>query len=178
MPPLNGPSFRIEGGGEALPTNDRPRVLNQQKSSREQKRGSDYRLEDQIGFLLRCAHQRATEIFQGTIGELKLTPPQAAILVTLLQKKELNHTELARIVAMDMATLLGVLNRLRQRRLLNVKKNNQDGRSKLIRLSPKGELLARKFVRVGPVISEKTLAVLSKNDRGEVLRLLRQLAGC
>ena len=33
-----------------------------------------YRIEEQVGYLLRRAHQRATAIFQVTIGDANITP--------------------------------------------------------------------------------------------------------
>ncbi len=43
----------------------------------------DYVLEDQVGHLLRRAHQRHTSIFQEHIGDSQLTPLQFAALVKL-----------------------------------------------------------------------------------------------
>ena len=43
-------------------------------------RAAVYRLEDQVGFLLRCAHQRATEIFSAVMGRFAVTPTQFAAL--------------------------------------------------------------------------------------------------
>ena len=48
----------------------------------------DYRLEAQIGHLLRRAHQRATAIFQTEIGDGNVTPTQFAALVRLLEEGE------------------------------------------------------------------------------------------
>ena len=46
--------------------------------------GSDYILEDQVGHLLRRAHQRATAIFLEVLGEaFQITPTQYAALVKL-----------------------------------------------------------------------------------------------
>ena len=43
----------------------------------------DYVLDDQVGHLLRRAHQRHTSIFQEHIGDSQLTPLQFAALVKL-----------------------------------------------------------------------------------------------
>ena len=42
-----------------------------------------YRIEEQIGYLLRRAHQRASAIFQVTIGDPNITPTQYSSLVKL-----------------------------------------------------------------------------------------------
>src|SRR3546814_17322501 len=71
----------------------------------------DYRLDQQIGFLLRRAHQHASEVFQSKIGNRNLTPQQFSVLVTLLERREIAQTRLGGLVAMDPATVLGVVQR-------------------------------------------------------------------
>nr|MBP7066232.1 hypothetical protein [Ferrovibrio sp.] len=48
-----------------------------------------YVLEEQIGHLIRRAHQRATAIFMGSIGDTQVTPTQYAALVKLYEAGEL-----------------------------------------------------------------------------------------
>ena len=43
----------------------------------------DYRLEEQVGFLMRRAHQRHTAIFAARIGPHQLTPTQFATLAKI-----------------------------------------------------------------------------------------------
>ena len=43
-------------------------------------RAAAYVLEDQVGFLLRCAHQRASEDFNAVMGRFSVTPTQFAAL--------------------------------------------------------------------------------------------------
>ena len=63
--------------------------------------GEDYRLERQIGFLLRRAHQVASDVFQAQIGARNLTPQQFSVLVTLLRNRELGQTKLGEIVGLS-----------------------------------------------------------------------------
>ena len=46
-------------------------------------RAAAYVLENQIGFLLRCAHQRASEDFNAVMGRFAVTPTQFAALAKL-----------------------------------------------------------------------------------------------
>ena len=50
-----------------------------------------YRIEDQVGYLLRRAHQRASAIFQTTIGDPNITPTQYSSMVKLHEYTELKH---------------------------------------------------------------------------------------
>ena len=62
-----------------------------------------YVLEDQIGHMLRRAHQRASAIFQEIMTE-RLTPPQFAALVKIRDFGTVSQNRLGRSVAMDPAT--------------------------------------------------------------------------
>lgn len=136
---------------------------------------SDYRLDRQIGFLLRRAHQYASEVFQAKIGARNLTPQQFSVLVTLLEQREIAQTKLGDLVAMDPATVLGVVQRLAQRGLVAVRTDPADGRRRLVQLTHDGHELARELVAIGPEISNETLAGLSEKEQRELLRLLDRL---
>ena len=135
----------------------------------------DYRLDQQIGFLLRRAHQYASEVFQSKIGNRNLTPQQFSVLVTLLEQRELAQTRLGVMVAMDPATVLGVVQRLAQRGLVAVRTDPDDGRRRLVQLTHDGHELARELVAIGPAISSETLEGLDEAERRDLLRLLDRL---
>jgi len=135
----------------------------------------DYRLDRQIGFLLRRAHQYATEVFQARIGARNLTPQQFSVLVTLLDQREVAQTKLGGLVAMDPATVLGVVQRLAQRGLVAVRTDPDDGRRRLVQLTRDGHEAARELVALGPAISEETLSGLSESEQRDLLRLLDRL---
>ena len=71
-----------------------------------------YRLEEQVGHLLRRAHQRHAAIFQDGIGDLQLTPMQFAALVKIRDLGKVSQNQLGRLTAMDPATTQGVIQRL------------------------------------------------------------------
>ena len=78
---------------------------------------TDYVLEDQIGHLLRRAHQRASAIFMARFAALQLTPTQYAALVKIRDEGEVSQNRLGRLTAMDPATMKGVIERLERRGL-------------------------------------------------------------
>ena len=77
----------------------------------------EYRLQDQIGFVLRKAHQRHVAIFAAHIADL--TPPQFAALAKLRDVGETSQNQLGQLIAMDAATVKGVIDRLKARGWLN-----------------------------------------------------------
>lgn len=135
----------------------------------------DYRLEEQVGFLLRRAHQFATDVFNGQVGEAGITPTQFSALVKLLDCGEMSQTALGEATAMDPATILGVVQRLAARDLFAVRADPADGRRRLIQLTRPGYALAKRLRAIGPHISEMTLVGLSARDRKTLLRLLVHL---
>lgn len=134
-----------------------------------------YRLERQIGFLLRRAHQYASDVFQARMGARNITPQQFSVLVTLLRNRELGQTKLGEAVAMDPATVLGVVQRLAQRGLVAVRTDPADGRRRLVQLTRDGHELAGELVGIGPAISGEILADLDVEEQRDLLRLLDRL---
>ena len=78
-----------------------------------------YRLQEQVGFILRKAHQRHVAIFASRIGDL--TPPQFAALARLREAGDTSQNQLGALVAMDAATIKGVIDRLKARGLVGVR---------------------------------------------------------
>ena len=145
--------------------------------SRRERTGAaaPYRLEDQVGHLLRRAHQRATAIFQATIGDKRITPTQYAALVKLHDEGELSQNLLGRLTAMDPATIQGVTRRLKARRLVAVRPDPNDRRRSLLRLSEPGIGLIEALIPNGPAVSAATLDPLSPADRKTFLALLKRI---
>jgi DNA-binding MarR family transcriptional regulator len=134
-----------------------------------------YRLEDQVGHLLRRAHQRATAVFVARIQDAQITPTQFAALVKLADAGELSQNHLGRLTAMDPATIQGVTRRLKARGLIAGRADPQDGRRVLLRLSAKGARLTQDLIPQGVDVSEDVLAPLSGKERKQFLRLLNRL---
>ncbi len=134
---------------------------------------TDYRLEDQVGFVLRRVNQRHLAIFSHMIPEL--TPTQFAALAKLVEIGDASQNELGRLTAMDAATIKGVVDRLRKRGLVSAKPNPDDTRRIFLSPSPEGVGLYKRVVTTALRISEKTLTQLKPDERKEFLRLLGKL---
>lgn len=134
-----------------------------------------YRLEEQIGFLLRKAHQRATAIFQATIGDPTITPTQFSALAKLLDAGDLSQNHLGRLIAMDPATIQGVIRRLAARRLIAQKPDRSDKRRTRLTLTPTGRALIAELRKNGAAVSTRTLAPLGPAEQKALLALLARL---
>jgi DNA-binding MarR family transcriptional regulator len=137
---------------------------------------STYALEDQVGHLLRRAHQRHASIFQDGIGQAALTPMQWAALVTLVRDGQASQNQLGRLTAMDPATVQGVVRRLRARGLITRAPDPSDRRASLLTPTPAGVALVEATLPAAVAISDATLAPLSPADRQIFLKLLQRMA--
>jgi len=133
-----------------------------------------YVLDEQIGFLLRLATQRHLAIFTRHMPG-SLTPTQFAALIRLYQLGPCSQNLLGRRSAMDAATVKGVIDRLRQRGLIEDEADENDGRLTVIHLTPKGRALVADAVFAAETITAETLHPLSPREQTSLLELLAKL---
>jgi MarR family transcriptional regulator, lower aerobic nicotinate degradation pathway regulator len=134
-----------------------------------------YVLEDQIGFRLRKAHQRASEIFNEVMGSFAVTPTQFAALAKLDEVGPVAQSQLGRLVAMDPATIFGVVGRLMKRGLIEQRVAEKDARVTLVTLTVEGRRAAGRMKAVAEEVSRRTLAPLSRKEAETLLRLMAKL---
>ncbi|WP_169542788.1 MarR family winged helix-turn-helix transcriptional regulator [Sneathiella aquimaris] len=148
----------------------------EKRTSSEEDTSHEYRVEAQIGHLLRRAHQRASSIFQSHFGDVQLTPTQFAALAKLKDEKELSQNHLGRLTAMDPATIQGVTRRLIDRGLVQTRADDNDKRRMLLRLTEEGERLTDSLFDTAALVTRKTLASLNDEEQRKILELLSKLA--
>ena len=133
-----------------------------------------YRVDDQIGFILRKANQRHVAIFASRIADL--TPPQFAALAKLHDVGETSQNQLGTLIAMDAATVKGVIDRLKARGLVELSKHEVDKRRLLVNLTVEGREAVERLIPLARGITEETLAPLSAKEAATFMRLLAKLA--
>ena len=134
-----------------------------------------YRIEEQIGYLLRRAHQRASAIFQMNIGDPNITPTQYSSMVKLHEYTELSQNLLGRLVGMDKATMQGVVRRLKDRRLVDSRPDPGDARRTLLSLTTDGQRIVNKLLMSGPAVSRETMKPLNAAEQRQLLELLAKI---
>ena len=134
----------------------------------------EYQLGEQAGFLLRKANQRHTAIFSSQIG-CDLTPTQFSALARLYEQAPVSQNELGRQTAMDVATIKGVIDRLRKRGLLATGADRHDQRRILVQLTDEGRALVKKARCNALQITAHTLSPLAAEDRKTLIRLLKAI---
>ena len=135
-----------------------------------------YTLDDQVGFLLRRAYQRASSNLIECIGAYDLTAPQFATLARLYERGVLSQNLLGRLVAMEPANIRDVVRRLKKRRLISTRRNPDDARLLLVSLTPAGRTLIGELLPIETECTAKTLAALNARERKLLCELLSRLA--
>lgn len=133
----------------------------------------EYHLEDQIGFVLRKASQRHIAIFARHIGEL--TPPQFAALAKLHEVGDTSQNQLGTLIAMDAATIKGVIDRLKARDLVDLAKHEEDKRRLVVSLTGEGRALVTRLLPLAHRITEETSTPLTQREIVTLMRLLAKM---
>ena len=135
---------------------------------------SAYRLDEQVGYLLRRAQQRHLTIFSSLLPDL--TPTQFATLAKLAESGPLSQNELGRQASMDAATIKGVVDRLRKRGLISTRRDGRDQRRIYLSLSPEGEREYRSAAVKALEITARTVSELNGAEHAQLIDLLKKLA--
>jgi MarR family transcriptional regulator, lower aerobic nicotinate degradation pathway regulator len=144
-------------------------------ASKTQKIASTYVLEDQVGFHLRRAHQRATMIFNEVMGKFDMTPTQFAALAKIDDEGAISQNHLGRLTAMDPSTILGVVGRLQRQGLVHLRSTPGDARLTLIELTLDGQKRVAEMKAVAIEVSKRTLAPLKPADAKTLNELLARI---
>ncbi|WP_347558178.1 MarR family winged helix-turn-helix transcriptional regulator [Robbsia sp. KACC 23696] len=138
---------------------------------------SDYDVQQQIGHLLRKAHQRHLAIFNQTIADPQLTAVQFAVMSASRRMGPSSMSDLGKATAIDAATARGIIERLRARGLIALRTDATDRRKTVVELTADGEQVLNDTTPSAARISELTMADLNAVERVAILFLLRKLAG-
>jgi len=133
----------------------------------------DYILDRQVGFLLRRATQRHLAIFFEHLPDM--TSTQFAALAKLCEVGRVSQNELGRRIAMDAATVKGVVDRLRARGFAETKKDPEDQRRLLVSPTSQGQAAFENYRHAAARITRETLSPLDDAEAERLLVLLAKL---
>jgi MarR family transcriptional regulator, lower aerobic nicotinate degradation pathway regulator len=133
----------------------------------------DYRLDDQIGYILRRVTQRHLAIFAALIPEVTTT--QFAVLARLAEVGPQSQNHLGRATAMDAATIKGVVDRLVRLGFVATTADPGDRRRLTVALTDAGAALFADRTGTALEVSDQTLAPLTSVERQALLILLSRL---
>ncbi len=135
-----------------------------------------YELDEQIGFILRLAHQINTNHFGRSIGD-GLSATQFSLLARLAERGPVSQNRIGRQISADGATVTGMIIRLKQRGLIETAKSSKDKRLVLVDLTDKGREVFERNIEASLKISADTVGTLTPDEAETLKALLRKMIG-
>jgi DNA-binding MarR family transcriptional regulator len=97
-------------------------------------------------------------------------------LAKLHEVGETSQNQLGTLIAMDAATVKGVIDRLKARGLVDYGKHEADKRLLMVKLTADGFAMIERLIPLAAQITQETLAPLTAREIGTLMRLLGKIA--
>ena len=164
--------------GEAMPLGDAGSDLETAPDGAALRKAAEetgFRLEAHNAYLIRLAHQRATQLFQTLFEGHGVTPTQLAVMATLARFGEMPQNRLGKLTGIDTATLSPMVSRLEQFGHVRRTPSKTDQRVNLIGLTDSGASYTLELLPLSQKVSDMVLAPLKPRDRERFVALLAQI---
>jgi DNA-binding MarR family transcriptional regulator len=127
-----------------------------------------------LGYRLRLAQQAVFRDFASSVAEL--SPGRVGILLLLEANPGVTQSRLAQAVSLDRSTMVGVVDMLESRRLIE-RRRGEDRRTNGLWLTDEGRALVGRLKRRIQAHERRVAARLSAQERAQLLALLEKLSG-
>jgi DNA-binding MarR family transcriptional regulator len=127
------------------------------------------------GHYIRRLQQIAVAVFLQETQAHGVTPVQYAAMNQVAKTPGIEQRTLARTIGLDTSTIASVIDRLEARGLMQRHASADDKRVRLLALSDDGHRLLEAMAPGILKAQERMLAPLSKTERAEFMRMLRQV---
>ncbi len=134
-------------------------------------------LENALAFWVHRVYQAQRNEMYRAFREkgVELTPEQWAVLVRLWERDGRTQNDLSETTFRDKPTMSRMIDALERRGLVERRDDEDDGRTRLVHLTPDGRALKRKLVPVVEKIVSRMLAGVSAADLAATRRTLRHV---
>jgi DNA-binding MarR family transcriptional regulator len=129
-----------------------------------------------VAFLLAQLGAHAAAAFAERIRPLELTPPQAGVLRRLAQAPGQSQRGLADALGMHAPRLVALIDELEDRGLVARDRDPDDRRNYAISLTEEGRRVLGELARVARAHELAMTAALDRDERAQLLELLRRIA--
>lgn len=128
-----------------------------------------------VGFFLRKMYQKNQRIWLEQCPDPSLTSVQAGVLTVLLGVSPCSLSELGLAAAIDLSTIRGVVERLRKRKFVSLRKDREDARKVMVHLEDIGRDHILRIVPVMRSIADATLEPLNPAERLALEFLIKKI---
>ena len=112
------------------------------------------KLKNQLCFPLYSVSNKITRNYKPLLDTLNLTYTQYIVMMVLWERENINEKELGKTLFLKSNTLAPLLQKLKAKGYITIKKDNKDNRNIIISLTKKGKELKDKAVNVPPSIAK------------------------
>ena len=132
-------------------------------------------LPDLIGYNLRCAQVAVFQHFSQTIGEIEISPPQYGALVLIDANPGISQSAIASALRFDRSTLVQIIDRLEDRKLVVREVSATDRRSHALKLTELGHTLLAELNILVNTHEQHMTRDLSVDERHTLMELLARV---
>jgi len=125
---------------------------------------------------LRQAARRVTRLYDGALAPTGLGVNQYSILARLAHVGSSTIQDLARLLVMDRSTLGHLLRPLEKRGLVRLEVSEQDGRSRVIALTPAGRAVVARGRPLWAKAQQRFASAFGEKEALDLRRILKQVA--
>jgi DNA-binding MarR family transcriptional regulator len=126
------------------------------------------------GHLIRRAQQLHQTLWAQRVGS-DLTSVQFAVLASLAQQPKIDQRTLGVSLSIDTSTLADVCRRLADKGLLERRRDANDARRYVLRVTPSATTLLKRTVPAVDAVGDALLANLSDDERATLINLLQRV---
>jgi DNA-binding MarR family transcriptional regulator len=129
------------------------------------------KLKNQLCHRLYMASNSIARAYREPLSELNITYPQYVVMMALWEKDEITIAELLGETAIDGGAMTQILKKMADKGLLEIIKDEQDKRKRLVQLTPEGQALKKKAANIPKQIKCNFTSI----DSGQVEQLMQLL---
>jgi DNA-binding MarR family transcriptional regulator len=129
------------------------------------------KLKNQLCHRLYMASNSIVRAYRELLSELNITYPQYVVMMALWEQDKITIAQLVEKTAIDGGAMTQILKKMADKSLLNIVKDQQDKRKRLVQLTQQGQALKMDAVNIPNKISCKFNSI----DSGQVKQLMQLL---
>lgn len=128
-----------------------------------------------VGYSCRQAYLSIMPLFMKRMAKYELRPVDYTVITLINMNPNMTQKRLSQAINVSPPNLATLLDRLESRGLLVRQRNPADKRSQTLALTPEGLSICRKADKTAYELEYEATAVLSDEERAELLRLLQKM---
>jgi DNA-binding MarR family transcriptional regulator len=129
------------------------------------------KLKNQLCHRLYMASNSIVRAYRELLSELNITYPQYVVMMALWEQDKITIAQLVEKTAIDGGAMTQILKKMADKSLLNIVKDQQDKRKRLVQLTQQGQALMMDAVNIPNKISCKFNSI----DSAQVKQLMQLL---